>query len=103
MSVFVNKYSKVIFQGFTGEHATFHAQDAAKIGTQVVGGVTPGKGGNVHICLPVFDTVADAVRETGADVSGVFVPPPFAVDAVMEAIDAGIKVVVVIADGVPVQ
>lgn len=103
MSVFVNKDSKVIFQGFTGEHATFHAQDAIKIGTQVVGGVTPGKGGTRHLGLPVFDTVASAVRETGADVSGVFVPPPFAVDAVMEAIDAGIKVVVVIADGVPVQ
>lgn len=103
MSVFVNKDSKVIFQGFTGEHATFHAQDAIKIGTQVVGGVTPGKGGTRHLGLPVFDTVATAVKETGADVSGVFVPPPFAVDAVMEAIDAGIKVVVVIADGVPVQ
>ncbi|MBM4200798.1 MAG: succinate--CoA ligase subunit alpha [Gammaproteobacteria bacterium] len=103
MSVFVNKHSKVIFQGFTGEHATFHAQDAIKIGTQVVGGVTPGKGGTRHLGLPVFDTVATAVRETGADVSGIFVPPPFAVDAVMEAIDAGIKVVVVIADGVPVQ
>jgi succinyl-CoA synthetase alpha subunit len=103
MSVFVNKNSRVIFQGFTGEHATFHAQDAMKIGTQVVGGVTPGKGGTRHIGLPVFDTVSDAVRETGADVSGVFVPPPFAADAVMEAIDAGIKVVVVIADGIPVQ
>jgi succinyl-CoA synthetase alpha subunit len=94
MSVFVNQDSRVIFQGFTGEHATFHAQDAAKIGTQVVGGVTPGKGGTTHIGLPVFDTVADAVKETGADVSGVFVPPP---------IDAGIRVVVVIADGIPVQ
>lgn len=103
MSVFVNKYSKVIFQGFTGEHATFHAQDALKIGTHVVGGVTPGKGGTSHLGLPVFDTVATAVKETGADASGVFVPPPFAADAVMEAIDAGIKVVVVIADGVPVQ
>jgi len=103
MSVFVNKNSRVIFQGFTGEHATFHAQDAMKISTQVVGGVTPGKGGTQHIGLPVFDTVADAVRETGADVSGVFVPPPFAADAVMEAIDAGIKLVVVIADGIPVQ
>jgi succinyl-CoA synthetase alpha subunit/malate-CoA ligase subunit alpha len=103
MSVFVNQNSKVILQGFTGEHATFHAQDAMKIGTQVVGGVTPGKGGTIHLGLPVFDTVAKAVAETGADVSGVFVPPPFAADAVMEAIDAGIKVVVVIADGIPVQ
>lgn len=103
MSVFVNKDSRVIFQGFTGEHATFHAQDAIRMGTRVVGGVTPGKGGTQHMGLPVFDTVADAVRATGADVSGVFVPPPFAVDAVMEAIDAGIKCVVVIADGVPVH
>lgn len=103
MSVFVNKQSRVILQGFTGEHATFHARDAMKIGTTVVGGVTPGKGGTVHLGLPVFDTVAQAVRETGADVSGIFVPPPFAADAIMEAIDAGIKVVVVIADGIPVQ
>jgi succinyl-CoA synthetase alpha subunit len=103
MSVFVNKDSKVILQGFTGEHATFHAQDAMKIGTHVVGGVTPGKGGTVHLGLPVFDTVAQAVRETGADVSGIFVPPPFAADAIMEAIDAGVKVVVVIADGIPVH
>lgn len=103
MSVFVNRHSKVIFQGFTGEHATFHAQDAMNIGTQVVGGVTPGKGGTTHLGLPVFDTVIKAVAETGADVAGVFVPPPFAADAVMEAIDAGVRVVVVIADGVPVQ
>jgi len=103
MSVFVNKDSHVILQGFTGEHATFHAQDAIRIGTHVVGGVTPGKGGTTHLGLPVFDTVAEAVAETGADVSGVFVPPPFAADAVMEAIDAGIKVVVVIADGIPIQ
>lgn len=103
MSVFVNKDSKVILQGFTGEHATFHAQDSMKIGTRVVGGVTPGKGGTVHLGLPVFDTVAQAVSETGADVSGIFVPPPFAADAIMEAIDAGVKVVVVIADGIPVH
>lgn len=103
MSVFVNKNSKVIIQGFTGEHGTFHAQDAIKIGTSVVGGVTPGKGGTKHIDLPVFDTVSEAVQATGADVSGIFVPPPFAADAVMEAIDAGIKVAVVIADGIPVQ
>ncbi len=103
MSVFVNKHSKVIFQGFTGEHATFHAQDAMKIGTNVVGGVTPGKGGTTHLGLPVFDTVAQAVAATGADVSAVFVPPPFNADALMEAIDAGIKVAVTIADGIPVH
>jgi succinyl-CoA synthetase alpha subunit/malate-CoA ligase subunit alpha len=103
MSVFVNKKSKVIIQGFTGQHATFHAEDAMKLGTQVVGGVTPGKGGSQHMNLPVFDTVKEAVRETGADVSGIFVPPQFAADAIMEAIDAGIKVISVIADGIPVQ
>jgi succinyl-CoA synthetase alpha subunit/malate-CoA ligase subunit alpha len=103
MSVFVNKNSRVIFQGFTGEHATFHAQDAISIGTTVVGGVTPGKGGTTHLGLPVFDTVAEAVAATGADVSAVFVPPPFNVDALMEAIDAGIKVAVTIADGVPIH
>lgn len=103
MSIFVNKNSKVIFQGFTGEHATFHAQDAMRIGTNVVGGVTPGKGGTTHLGLPVFDTVAEAVAATGADVSAVFVPPPFNADALMEAIDAGIQVVVTIADGVPIH
>jgi succinyl-CoA synthetase alpha subunit/malate-CoA ligase subunit alpha len=103
MSVFVNKESKVIFQGFTGEHASFHAQDAMSIGTNVVGGVTPGKGGTTHLGLPVFDTVAEAVAATGADVSGVFVPPPFNADALMEAIDAGIKVAVTIADGIPIH
>ncbi|UZR29858.1 succinate--CoA ligase subunit alpha [Methylococcus mesophilus] len=108
MSVFVNKHSKVIFQGFTGEHATFHAKDAMRMGTQVVGGVTPGKGGTRHpdpelAHLPVFDTVAEAVAATGADVSAVFVPPPFNADALMEAIDAGIRVAVTIADGIPVH
>lgn len=103
MSVFVNKESRVIFQGFTGQHATFHAEEAIRTGTQVVGGVTPGKGGSSHLGLPVFDTVAEAVRETGADVSAIFVPPAFAADAIMEAIDAGIKVAVSIADGIPVQ
>jgi len=103
MSVFVNKHSKVIFQGFTGEHATFHAQDAISIGTHVVGGVTPGKGGTTHLGLPVFDTVAQAVAATGADVSAVFVPPPFNADALMEAIDAGIKVAITIADGIPIH
>jgi succinyl-CoA synthetase alpha subunit/malate-CoA ligase subunit alpha len=103
MSVLVNKHSRVIFQGFTGQHATFHAQEAIRMGTNVVGGVTPGKGGQTHIDRPVFDTVKEAVIETGADVSVVFVPPPFSADAIMEAIDAGIKVIVVITDGVPVQ
>ncbi|TAN51831.1 MAG: succinate--CoA ligase subunit alpha [Methylococcaceae bacterium] len=103
MSIFVNKNSRVIFQGFTGEHATFHAQDAMNTGTTVVGGVTPGKGGTTHLGLPVFDTVAEAVAATGADVSGVFVPPPFAVDALMEAVEAGIKVAVTIADGIPIH
>ena len=103
MSVFVHKGSKVIIQGFTGQHATFHAEEAMQNGTTIVGGVTPGKGGQTHLDLPVFDTVEQAVAETGADVSGIFVPPPFAADAIMEALEAGIGVVVVIADGIPVQ
>ncbi len=103
MSILVNRDSRVIFQGFTGQHATFHAREAIRMGTNVVGGVTPGKGGQTHIERPVFDTVREAVVETGADVSVVFVPPPFSADAIMEAIDAGIKVIVVITDGVPVQ
>ena len=103
MSVFVHKTSKVILQGFTGTHATFHAEEAMKNGTTIVGGVTPGKGGQEHLGLPVFDTVDQAVAETGADVAGIFVPPPFAADAIMEALEAGIGVVVVIADGIPVQ
>jgi succinyl-CoA synthetase alpha subunit len=103
MSIFINKDSRVIYQGFTGQHATFHAEEAIKHGTNIVGGVTPGKGGTTHIGLPVFDTVSDAVRETGADVSGIFVPPQFAADAILEAIEAGIKTIVVIADGIPVQ
>ncbi len=103
MSVFVHKESRVIIQGFTGQHATFHAEEAMQNGTTVVGGVTPGKGGQTHLDLPVFDTVEQAVAETGADVSGIFVPPPFAADAIMEALEAGIGVIVVIADGIPVQ
>ncbi|MBT2969316.1 MAG: succinate--CoA ligase subunit alpha [gamma proteobacterium symbiont of Ctena orbiculata] len=103
MSILVNRDSRVIFQGFTGQHATFHAEEAIRMGTQVVGGVTPGKGGQVHIDRPVFDTVQDAVTQAGADVSVVFVPPPFSADAIMEAIEGGIKVIVVITDGVPVQ
>jgi succinyl-CoA synthetase alpha subunit/malate-CoA ligase subunit alpha len=103
MSVFINKESRVIYQGFTGQHATFHAEEAIKHGTNIVGGVTPGKGGTSHLDRPVFDTVSDAVKETGADVSGIFVPPQFAADAILEAIEAGIKIIVVIADGIPVQ
>lgn len=103
MSIFVNGDSRVIIQGFTGQHATFHAEEALKVGTNIVGGVTPGKGGMSHLDRPVFHTVGQAVEATGADVSGIFVPPAFAADAIMEAIDAGIRVIVVIADGVPVQ
>jgi succinyl-CoA synthetase alpha subunit/malate-CoA ligase subunit alpha len=103
MSILVNRDSRVIFQGFTGQHATFHAREAIRMGTQVVGGVTPGKGGQIHIDRPVFDTVRDAVVQADADVSVVFVPPPFSADAIMEAIEAGIRVIVVITDGVPVQ
>jgi succinyl-CoA synthetase alpha subunit len=103
MSVFVHNHSRVLIQGFTGQHATFHAEEAIKGGTTIVGGVTPGKGGMTHLDLPVFDTVSQAVEETGADVSGIFVPPPFAADAIMEALEAGIRVIVVIADGIPVQ
>lgn len=103
MSILVDRDSKVIVQGFTGQHASFHAEEAMAMGTNVVGGVTPGKGGQTHLGLPVFDTVEGAVEATGADVSVVFVPPPFAADAIMEAIDAGIKVIVAITDGIPVQ
>ena len=103
MSVLVNKESKVIIQGITGQHATFHAEEAMQGGTRVVAGVTPGKGGQTHLGLPVFDTVAEAVEATGAEVSGIFVPPPFAADAIMEAVDAGVRVMVVIAEGIPVH
>lgn len=103
MSILVNSDSRVIFQGFTGQHASFHAEEAMRTGTNVVGGVTPGKGGMTHLDLPVFDTVKEAVVETGADVSVLFVPPPFAGEAILEAIDAGIKVIVSITDGIPVQ
>ena len=103
MSIFVDRRSRVLFQGFTDRHATFHAQEAIELGTNVVGGVTPGKGGQVHLGLPVFDTVAEAVAATGADVSGIFVPPPFAADAALEAIDAGISVAVLVADRIPVR
>ncbi len=101
MSVLVNKESKVIVQGFTGGEGTFHASQMIEFGTNVVGGVTPGKGGQLHLGKPVFDTVADAVKATQADVTIIFVPPAFAADAIMEAAEAGIKVIVTITEGIP--
>ena len=103
MSVLVNKNSRVIVQGFTGSEGTFHAGQMIEYGTNVVGGVTPGKGGSEHLGRPVFNTVKDAVDKTGADVSIIFVPPAFAADAIMEAADAGIKVVITITEGIPVK
>ena len=103
MGVLVNKNSKVIVQGFTGTEGTFHASQMIEYGTNVVGGVTPGKGGSTHLDKPVFNTVADAVTKAGADVSIIFVPPAFAADAIMEAADAGIKTIICITEGIPVQ
>ena len=102
MSVLVNKDSKIIVQGFTGSEGSFHAEQMISYGTQVVGGVTPGKGGQTHLDKPVFNTVKDAVDAVGADTSIIFVPPAFAADAIMEAADAGIKVIVTITEGIPV-
>ena len=102
MSILVDKNTKVITQGMTGDTGTFHTQQALDYGTQMVAGVTPGKGGTTHIGLPVFDTVAEAARETGATASVIYVPPPFAGDSILEAIDAGIELIVAITEGIPV-
>ncbi|MEI7600491.1 MAG: succinate--CoA ligase subunit alpha [Aestuariivirga sp.] len=103
MSILVNKATKVICQGITGNNGTFHTEQAIAYGTQMVGGVTPGKGGAMHVGLPVFDTVWDAKQATGADASVIYVPPPFAADAILEAIDAGIPLIVCITEGIPVM
>ncbi|UQB41397.1 succinate--CoA ligase subunit alpha [Thiomicrospira microaerophila] len=103
MSILINKHTRVICQGFTGKQGTFHSEQALAYGTQMVGGVTPGKGGQTHLGLPVFNTVRDAVAQTGAEASMIYVPPAFAADSIIEAIDAGIKVIACITEGIPVN
>src|ERR1044072_384081 len=102
MSILVDRNTRVITQGMTGKTGEFHTQQALAYGSQMVGGVTPGKGGSTHIGLPVFDTVQQAVAETGADASGIYVPPPFAPDSILEAIDAEIPLIICITEGIPV-
>src|SRR6187402_2074334 len=103
MSILINKSTRVICQGFTGKQGTFHSQGCLAYGTKLVGGVTPGRGGEKHLGLPVFDTVLDAVKQTGADATMIYVPPPYAADAIIEAADAGIALIVCITEGIPVN
>src|ERR1700761_3843394 len=103
MSILVNKRTKLLCQGFTGKQGTFHSEQCLKYGTQLVGGVTPGRGGEKHLGLPVFDTMREAVAETGATASMIYVPAPYAADAILEAADAGIELVVCITEGLPVN
>src|SRR5438067_2376948 len=103
MSILINKSTRVICQGFTGKQGTFHAEQSIAYGTKMVGGVTPGRGGEKHLNLPVFKTCHDAVKDTGADATMIYVPAPFAADAILEAADAGIKIIVCITEGIPVM